>query len=316
MKLVLTISVLILSMLQICMPLHADGNDESRQMSIAILGFHAEEGGSMPILTIIDTLSTEMQKSGRFRLVERARIEKILKEQHIDNIYAEPDKAAQIGNLLGAQYVIYGDIENLSCQAQDHRDKHNNVSYSVAAQALVHYKMTNVESGEIFCEDRITGKSGTGFLMNMPQSPSYDQQRNFLLQACEDSVDPFVKEIPPPGGSGKIIGIRNGEVIINLGKRDGVGMDSDIGFYRLEVLDEKDTATGKPIVIKTSIAYKDKPVIGRPVQIESTYSVLQVGRYKKSFPFNKMSFDEDSKLSEALKNGDRAIQTARPRDAK
>ena len=58
-----------------------------------------------------DQMSTLLHLTGRFDVVERAQIEKVLDEQNMEGI-VRPDQMAKAGQAMGAQYILIGKVTN------------------------------------------------------------------------------------------------------------------------------------------------------------------------------------------------------------
>ena len=85
---------------------------------LAVLPFQAQ--GDIPyrhpteMASINDAFVRTFVKTGKFDVVERERIESVLKEHDFAGSgYGDPANAAQIGQLLGAQYLVVGTIHEL-----------------------------------------------------------------------------------------------------------------------------------------------------------------------------------------------------------
>lgn len=80
--------------------------------------------------SITDTVSTKMLNSGKFRFVDMDRVESVrkqLKFQNNDEL-VDQSSAIQFGKMVGAQYMLYGNLASIVKQAGSKKD--------------VYYKMT------------------------------------------------------------------------------------------------------------------------------------------------------------------------------
>ena len=91
--------------------------------------------------SITDTVSTKMLNSGKFRFVDMERIESVRKQLNFQNNdeLVNQSSAIQFGKMVGAQYMLYGNLASIVKQAGSKKD--------------VYYKMTmrlmDLESGLI-----------------------------------------------------------------------------------------------------------------------------------------------------------------------
>ncbi|WP_407332939.1 penicillin-binding protein activator LpoB [Enterovibrio sp. 27052020O] len=91
--------------------------------------------------SITDSISTRMLKSGKFRFVDMTRVEAVREQLDFQNNDAlvNPGTAIQFGKMVGAQYMLYGNLSSINKNAGSDQD--------------VYYKMTmrlmDLESGLI-----------------------------------------------------------------------------------------------------------------------------------------------------------------------
>lgn len=91
--------------------------------------------------SITDTMSTKMLNSGKFRFVDMERVESVRKQLNFQNNdeLVNQSSAIQFGKMVGAQYMLYGNLTSIVKQAGSKKD--------------VYYKMTmrlmDLESGLI-----------------------------------------------------------------------------------------------------------------------------------------------------------------------
>lgn len=91
-------------------------NNEDPKKRIAILEFEEEPQlkGKVSIKPS-DMLTTALVRSGRFTVIEREKIDQIIKEQKLGLTgLVDPNTAAEVGKLLGAEAVIFGSITSLT----------------------------------------------------------------------------------------------------------------------------------------------------------------------------------------------------------
>ncbi len=94
--------------------------------SVAIPPFSTESNRSNVRLSnglnqlMADQLSTMMVKAGRFDVIERAQLDKIVQEQALgDSGLADAETMAEAGNVQGVDYLLVGKITNFSAEQVD-----------------------------------------------------------------------------------------------------------------------------------------------------------------------------------------------------
>lgn len=89
--------------------------------------------------SITDTLKSNILVKGKFKIINRRNLNLLAKEQQLNSLgLTDSNRAAQLGKLYGAQYVLYGNFSSI-------------VNYTSAGKNT-YYKLTmflqNIETGE------------------------------------------------------------------------------------------------------------------------------------------------------------------------
>ena len=257
---------------------------------------------------ISDLLINELVNDGRFRVIERSALDKILKEQNFSNSdRVNSATAAKIGSLLGVDTIIIGDVTQFGRD-----DKHYGgggggghiwsggagglgISKSKAVVEVT-ARMVDVNTGEILAS--VTGhgeaqrngltSSGSGYSgwtgggghLDMGSS---NFAQSILGQAVKQSVTDTAKGLdahaaslpvnaPPPAApiDGLVADATGGDIIINVGSSAGVRVGDKLAVTRV-LRTVKDPVSGK--VLRTV----DSPV--GMLTITSVDSGSAVGRF-------------------------------------
>jgi curli biogenesis system outer membrane secretion channel CsgG len=229
---------------------------------------------------ISDMLVDKLLKDGRYRLVERSALDKILAEQNFSNSdRADSNTAAKIGKVLGVDAIIIGSITQFGRD-----DQHTNVGgggYGLGrfglggvgtskAKAVVGItaRVINVSTGEILASVNGTGEStrsstsllgggggwtgGGGGSLDMGSS---NFANTILGEATHKAVDDTgaklgaeAEKIPARTVTiaGLVADATGNTLIINVGKKAGVKVGDKLTVSR-QVRVVKDPATGKVI---------------------------------------------------------------------
>src|SRR5205085_3062468 len=95
----------------------AFGADQKKSVAILNFDYSTVQSGVAAIFGtnqdigkgVADLLVEKLVKSGQFRVIERKAIDKILSEQNFSNSdRADPNTAAKIGRLMGADAMVMG----------------------------------------------------------------------------------------------------------------------------------------------------------------------------------------------------------------
>lgn len=89
---------------------------------LAVLSFEVKavfEGSGN--LALSDVVTTELQRAGCFDLVEREKVRSILEEQALalTGVVDDSARAAEVGKLLGAEAVVFGNLSSASQETMD-----------------------------------------------------------------------------------------------------------------------------------------------------------------------------------------------------
>lgn len=115
---------------------------------------------------LTDMLTTELENTGKFNVLERAQIDELTKEIDFGSSgYGNKQTFAQKGNLLGAQYLLMGKVTNFSyTESGQQRYKVNLmgpntyvIDYTKQADVRVDFRLVEVETGET-----VISQSGVG----------------------------------------------------------------------------------------------------------------------------------------------------------
>jgi curli biogenesis system outer membrane secretion channel CsgG len=229
---------------------------------------------------ISDMLVDKLLKDGKYRLVERSALDKILSEQNFSNSdRADSNTAAKIGKVLGVDAIIIGSITQFGRD-----DQHTNVGgggYGLGrfglggvgtskAKAVVGItaRVINVSTGEILASVQGQGEStrsstsllgagggwsgGGGGSLDMGSS---NFANTILGEATHKAVDDVgaklddeAEKIPARTFSvnGVVADATGNTLILNVGKKAGVKVGDKLNVTR-QVRVVKDPTTGKVI---------------------------------------------------------------------
>ena len=123
---------------------------------VAVLEFtgNSEFDGKVD-LKLSDLLITSLVKSGKFDVIERTQIELVLNEQKLGmSGIIDESTAAEVGRILGAEYVIFGVVTSAT---QQNIDK---FAYTlVVIETSIDVRVIDAETGKIIVAEHASGKS-------------------------------------------------------------------------------------------------------------------------------------------------------------
>lgn len=202
-----------------------------------------------------DELVTQLVKTGKFTVIERAQLNSILAEQNLGASGAVTQAtAAKIGKLLGVQLIMTGSITQFSIQRTSVGIGQFGVGGSYSnAESKMDVRLISTETGEILgvAEGQGNKRMGGGFFRGVGAERTFDQgaAQEALRPAVENVVravaaqsDKFAA-IQPAAPEGQVVGARDGSFYINRGQNSGVKVGQRFEVQR--VTDEIKDADGR-----------------------------------------------------------------------
>lgn len=147
-----------------------------------------------------DSLTAELMKTSRIRLVERARVDTAMKELQLASAgVVDSATAAQVGKLIGARYAVLGSITALSV-----KDEWRSVKIAEKTDRIVEIsaeaRLVNLETGELLGAGQARGKSKSsekhafgGKIGELAKPEAIIQSA--LMELSEDLAEDLVKNI-------------------------------------------------------------------------------------------------------------------------
>ena len=234
---------------------------------------------------ITDLMVQKLVQDGKYSVIERAALDKIIAEQNFSNSdRADPTSAAKIGRILGVDTIILGSITKFGRddkQVGGVGGGHSGWTGAIAglgkkeskAVCSITARMINTTTGEILAavtgngeSQRSglmlgggggTGYSGGGGALNMSSS---NFAQTILGEAVTKAVNDTAGQLDDKAGtlptikatySGLVADVSGATLILNIGNKVGVRVGDTIAISR-PVRTIKDPTTGKVIKTVTS----------------------------------------------------------------
>lgn len=244
----------------------APAGEETRRLRVAIVTFferspYSGQKDSLGQATAA-ALAAELEKSGRFELLDRKELEATMGELAIPpgSLITE-QSALRIGKLAKVDYVIFGDLEKLSVSRSEKAD-------TQTAKVTLNYHTLSVESGRVWKSREISG-SAVG--------ARGDDSRVITERAIQRTIEDFLKTpIPEPLGKIALVDTDRGQFAINLGMENGIEKGTYFQVVRLG-REIRDPDTG-------AVIEREKEIIcwGRVVQAADKTAWLEPGEYTRN----------------------------------
>ncbi len=184
-----------------------------------------------------DMLTTTLVKSGKYRVMERAQMDQLLKEQGLGmSGVITPQTAAQAGKMLGVELAIMGAVTEFGYKKVSTGGalKKIGIGASFGKQSAVvgvDVRFVDVSSGEIKTAESVRKENSKGSVDIDTRDISFENQAQFdeslVGKATREAIDQVAKLLEEQGGGGgaweaKVVMMKGANVLINSGKEGGV----------------------------------------------------------------------------------------------
>jgi curli biogenesis system outer membrane secretion channel CsgG len=181
---------------------------------------------------LTEMLTSELFKTGRFIMVERAALADIVKEQELGQTgLVRKETAAKVGELLGAQLLITGAVTEFEAQA---RGGGGGVGYggfalklqTQSAHVAVDMRLVDASTAQILSSlnaEASASQTGLGFAATIKGVDfGSDAFQNTPLgqatrEAMQKAVMFIIKEMEPVPWTGRVVQVKDTDVYVNAG---------------------------------------------------------------------------------------------------
>ncbi|MCX7920207.1 MAG: hypothetical protein N3A72_11520 [bacterium] len=254
----------------------------SAPLKVAVLDFRNTSGYGGPWHIgggIADMLATALFKTNKFDVIERERIDLILKEQKFQQTdMVDESSAVEIGKLLGANVIITGNVTEFGVKRSgldfDRFAPQGLRGLSVKTQTVrvaLDARMIDVETGRLIAAESADASHSSGNIgIGIENTGLAFGDKGFdetsAGKATREAVNKMVQKIVASLYSAQVASVDGDEVIINIGKNDGVKIGD---MFEIKSLGKPiiDPATGKVLGYKKSATGKI-----RIVSVEDTFA--------------------------------------------
>ena len=244
---------------------------KSTEKVLAVLEFQGNELLTEKAqVSMSEMLATALAQTNRFVLVERERLDKVIAEQNLALAgLVDESAAAEVGNMLGAQYVVMGAVTSAT------RDKTDKFGYiQIDVKVGVDVQAVNTSTGKLLVSEKALGISthkeiytADGVLV----SGALDDASAYGA-AARDAVEKVAEKIVALAPVvGFVVDVSKKTMILDVGSEKGVATGDRFVVFR--VGDEiKHPATGNHLGWKKEIIQE--------IEITETERAMSTGKTK------------------------------------
>ena len=193
---------------------------------------------------VAEMLTTELVKTGNYRVIERRELDQILKEQKLgaSGIVTE-QSAAELGKVLGVELAVMGAVTEFGYKKSDTGGRVKGIGLGLQSQSAtvgLDCRMVNTTTAEIVAADHVRKeKSSKGIRVSTPKL-SFKNRKAFdeslVGKAARDAVKDVIKLIdknaPNIPWQAKIVTVKGGKVFINAGSVGGIQSGDIFAIYQ------------------------------------------------------------------------------------
>ena len=203
-----------------------------------------------------DMLTTELVKSGKYRVMERQSIEAVMKEQQMGLSGAiTSESAAKVGKLLGVELAILGAVTEFGYKKGQTGGKIKKLGFGLGVQSAsatvgIDIRFTDTSTGEILAAENVRKEKSKKGLSVDTKQVSFKNRNAFdeslVGKAAREAVQEIMKKIDTQMANlpwqAKIIKVVGTNVYINSGAEAGVNVgDVFVIYSKGEELIDPDT---------------------------------------------------------------------------
>jgi curli biogenesis system outer membrane secretion channel CsgG len=196
---------------------------------------------------LTEMMMSELLKTGRFIVVERKAMDDVLAEQNLQQTQGNPETAAKVGQLVGAQFLIrpaitefsYGDEAGtkggsvrspVSIPGLGHA-RIGGGKASITAKLVLDTRLMEVETGQVTTSVR-SEATATSKMNNFGVRTSLFDYNDTEFkktplgaatqEAVADAVQKIVAELGDRPWEGQVVTVRAGQIYLNVGESAGI----------------------------------------------------------------------------------------------
>ncbi|MGA2134815.1 MAG: FlgT C-terminal domain-containing protein [Bryobacteraceae bacterium] len=241
----------------------------------AVLEAHGPIAAASPLIAlvesrVVDDLTGQLTSVKGITVVDRANIDKLLKEQNFQNSdRSSPGTAVRIGKLLGVGEIVLVQVYDFSYTV--HNERHGLTTYTIGTVVLrANARLIDVGTGVVEAQPSSSFQDSVEISKTrqplpigpvvIPSKQQSSDPRVIVDKECAKASETVVRELAakltsalpvaagPETVKALVAGIANGNVYINRGIQHGIKTGDKFQVVREAGVGLNDPETGKPIV--------------------------------------------------------------------
>lgn len=192
-----------------------------------------------------DMLTTELVKSGKYRVIERQAIELIMQEQNLGMSGAvTQESAAKVGQLLGVELALVGAVTEFGYKKGGTGANLKELGFGIGIQSAsatvgIDVRFINTNTGEIIAAENVRKEQSKKGLKIDTNKLSFNNKDDFdesiVGKATREAIEEIMKKIDSQmvqmQWQAKVITVSGNNVYINAGAEAGVNVGDIFDIY-------------------------------------------------------------------------------------
>jgi len=197
--------------------------------------------------TATDIIITELVKTGKFIVIERSKLDKVLEEQKFGQSgVIDATTAAQVGKVLGLNAIVTGSVTQFGVKKEG-KDMLITQSKQQIVEATVDIRVVDTETGQVLLADSGKGivTKKTGQILGMGSKSKYDEtlEGEALRAAIVKFMDNVISQVNRKPWSCRVAAVEEGVIYLNAGQESGLELGQKLKVYS-QGKEIKDPTTG------------------------------------------------------------------------
>ncbi len=197
--------------------------------------------------TATDIIITELTKTGKFIVVERDKLDKLLDEQKLGQTGAiDAATAAQVGKILGLNAILTGSVSQFGVKSEG-KDFIVTQSKQQIVECTVDIRAVDAETGQVLFADSGKGvvRKSSGKVLGMGNQSKYDEtlEGEALRAAIVKFMDNLTSQVNKKQWSCRVAAVEDGSIYLNAGEESGLEVGQKLKVFS-QGKEIKDPTTG------------------------------------------------------------------------
>lgn len=197
--------------------------------------------------TATDIIITELTKTGKFIVVERDKMDKLLDEQKLGQSGAiDATTAVQVGKILGLNAILTGSVSQFGVKSEG-KDFIITQSKQQIVECTVDIRAVDAETGQVLFADSGKGvvRKSSGKVLGMGNQSKYDEtlEGEALRAAIVKFMDNLTSQVNKKQWSCRIAAVEDGSIYLNAGEESGLQVGQKLKVFS-QGKEIKDPTTG------------------------------------------------------------------------